>query len=428
MKERSDSMGLDVIELRRNLHQYPEVGFTEFRTASRVVEILQSLGYEVKYGQDVMVASAMRGIPAESELTMAYQRALSGVSNPDITRHMQGGLTGVVAVLRGTHPGPTVAFRFDMDALPILESDDIEHTPAARGFASQHEGQMHACGHDGHTAVGLMLAEAMSDGQFSGTLKLVFQPAEEGGRGAKAMVEKGVVDDVDTLFCMHLGLGVPQGTVCGGTEGWLASTKLKVDFHGVPAHAAAAPELGRNALLGAATALLNIHALPRFSSGMTRVNVGVLEGGTAPNIIAYHARMMVEMRAENTEVSEDLLKRVERIIDHSAGMHELTYETEIIGQAEAIQCDDDVVSMVLEEATHVDGVEDYRRSHQVGASEDASLLIRRVQERGGQATYMIIGTTIPAPHHHQKFDIDEQALPVAVELLTRLAKRTLVRG
>lgn len=418
-------MDLNIFELRRDFHRHPEVGFTEFRTASRVVEILQSLGYEVQYAQDVMVATAMRGVPTEAELATACQQALVDGANPEIVTRMKGGLTGVVAILRGNRMGPTVAFRFDMDALPILESTDADHGPILEGFTSQYTGQMHACAHDAHTAVGLILARAMSAGDFAGTLKLIFQPAEEGGRGANAMVEKGIVDDVDTLFCMHLGLDVPQGTVCGGTEGWLASTKMKVEFHGVPAHAAAAPEQGRNALLGAATALLNIHALPRFSSGMTRVNVGVLEGGTAANIIPYHARMVVEMRAESTQVSEDLERRVQRIIEHSAAMHDLTYDTEIIGQAESIRCDAAVVALVQDEAEHVEGIENYRDSHRVGASEDASLLIRRVQELGGQATYMVVGTTISAPHHHHKFDIDEQALPVATQLLERLARRTL---
>lgn len=312
-----------------------------------------------------------------------------------------------------------------MDALPITESTDVDHAPFSGAFASKNDGQMHACAHDGHTAIGLALAQALSDVDFTGTLKLIFQPAEEGGRGANAMAASGVADDIDKLFCMHLGLGVPLGTICGGSSGWLASTKIQTVFHGVPAHAAAAPEQGRNALLGAATALLNIHALPRFSSGVTRVNAGVLEGGTTANVIPSTARMVVEMRAESTDVSEELKRRVCHIIEASAKMHELTCYMEIIGQAKAFRCDDAMVSLVLEEAQHVPGFIDRQVSYQVGASEDASVLIHRVQERGGQATYLIVGTNIAAPHHHHKFDIDEEALPLAVELLKRIACRTL---
>lgn len=413
---------MNTVDLRRDLHAHPEVGFTEFRTASLVVAKLQSLGYEVSYGADVMVPEARRGLPSQRQLGEAFERAKAEGANPTILEAMRGGLTGVVATLTRGLPGPTVAFRFDMDALPIVESADEDHVPQREGFRSSYEGSMHACGHDGHTAIGVDFASRMAGRSFPGTLKLIFQPAEEGGRGAVSMVEKGVVDDVDYLFCCHLGLDLPLGTVSGGTVDFLASTKLQAQFHGLSAHAAASPEKGRNALLGAATALLNIHAIPRFSTGTTRVNVGMLEGGTATNIIPDFARMLLECRASSYEDNQELEQRVRTVLEASAGMHGLSCDIETIGEAATATCDEELKVMVLDAAKTVPFFTDYVDEHPLGASEDATFLMRRVQERGKKATYFVLGTTIPAPHHNPRFDIDERVLPAAADLLAKIVQ------
>lgn len=415
---------MDVVALRRDFHKHPEVGFTEFRTAAKVVEILTALGYHVTYGEEAMDGGSRRGLPSEKQLEEAYARALRDGANPQILEKMRGGYTAVIGVLQGRTPGPTTAFRFDMDALPIQESADSDHFPNAAGFASVYEGTMHACAHDAHTAIGLGLAEKLADRNFAGTVKLIFQPAEEGVRGAYAIVQKGIVDDVDAIFCFHLGTNVPLGEFHGGSAGFLASTKMAVHFHGVSSHAGAAPEKGRNALLGAATALLNIHAIPRFSSGSTRINVGILEGGTAANIIPSYAKMVLETRSVSEEVNQELENRVRTIVAHSAAMHELRHEIEVIGAATTISCDPELVDAALEEARQVEGFHTFKavEASSLG-SEDASFLIRRVQERGGKGTYMIIGTDLPAPHHHPKFDIQEEVLPRSVQLLERIARR-----
>src|SRR3972149_3335301 len=160
---------------------------------------------------------------------------------------MEGGFTGVVARMTGARPGPSIAFRFDIDAHDLHESRDAVHLPAREGFASVHAGAMHACGHDGHTTIGLGLAEVLARlrAEWPGTVTLVFQPGEEGVRGARAMVEAGVVDDASVMVCCHLGAQSRMtGHVVGGISGFLATTKL-----------------------GAATAVLNLHAIPRHSAG-----------------------------------------------------------------------------------------------------------------------------------------------------------------
>ena len=139
---------------------------------------------------------------------------------------------------------------------------------------------MHACGHDGHTAIGLAVAERLANpaAGWSGTLKLIFQPAEEGGRGAKPMVAAGVVDDVDYLFAGHLGCNLPSGKLAARATGFLFSRKIDVVFLGRAAHAAMGPHEGRNALLAAAAAALGLHGIARHAQEQTHVNVGKLVG------------------------------------------------------------------------------------------------------------------------------------------------------
>lgn len=417
---------MDIISLRRDLHQHPEVGFTEFRTASIVVEKLTALGYEVLIGKETMDSESRFGVPSDEVLQKSYERALKAGAKEEIIEKMKGGYTGVVGIMEGKNPGPTVAFRFDMDALPVKESKDDDHLPQKLGFRSKHEGEMHACAHDGHTAIGLTLAEKLSDGNFSGKVKLIFQPAEEGVRGAYSMVKKGILDDVDYLYCQHLGIGVPTGEIYAGTTGFLATTKMEGKFYGMSSHAGAWPEKGKNALLGAATALLNIHALPRFSSSTTRVNVGLLEGGTAANIIPDFARIVVETRSTKEEDNKELENRVKEIIAHSAAMHGLDHKVDITGAAIPIKCDEEAVQIAMEEAEQIDGITSVKgiQFANIG-SEDASFMIKRVQEKGGKGTFMVIGSNISAPHHNPKFDIDEKSLQIGVDLLYRIAKRLL---
>ena len=413
-------MTLDVFAMRRDLHRHPELGFTEFRTASLVTTHLSRLGYDVSLGAEALDADSRLGVPDEEELTAAYDRALAEGAEERFLVSMRGGLTAVVATLDGNRPGPTVALRFDMDALPVRESEEATHAPAAGGYGSRHPGTMHACGHDGHTAIGLAVAETLSDRDFAGTVRLLFQPAEEGGRGGYAMARGGAVEGVERLFCMHLGMGVQVGEICASSQGFFANSKLHIRFSGKAAHASAAPEAGKNALLGAATALLNIHAIPRFSTAPTRVNVGMLRGGTTPNVVAAEAELSVETRSTDTEVNEQLSQRVREIVMGAARMHDLDVDIQPIGQAAAAVCDAGLIEEVMRTSEACAGISSIKQSCNFGASEDATFLMRRVQEQGGSATYMVIGASNPAPHHSADFDIDERALPIAVELLEKL--------
>ena len=304
------------IATRRDLHKHPELGLTEFRTASLVAQRLSELGLRVQLGREVMDSASRVGLPPEAELDRAYRRAEAEGAPAAFLPALAGGHTAVVGTLTGAAPGPVVALRVDMDALPILEDDTQAHLPAREGFGSIHPGLMHACAHDGHTAIGLAVAEVLSGvkDRLHGTVKFIFQPAEEGGRGALPMVKAGVVDDVDHFIAIHLGTGVPSRTFRPDVLGHLASAKLDVTFRGRAAHAGGNPDEGRNALLGAATAVLGLYGISRHHAGRSRVNVGTLRAGSGRNVIADEAVLQMEVRGETAEITDYMLKRAEAVL------------------------------------------------------------------------------------------------------------------
>lgn len=412
-----------LIATRRDLHHFPEPAWTEFRTAALVVKRLSELGYEVHFGPEVIAAEAMMGVPAPGELARRQQRALEQGADPALVERMAGGKTGVVGVLDTGRPGPTLGFRFDLDANDVEEVRDSSHRPAAGGFASANPGAMHACGHDAHTAMGLGLAEvllAVKD-ELRGRIKLIFQPAEEGVRGARAMVEAGVVDDVDYLIGTHVGMGFRLGQVVCGGQGFLATTKLDVTFSGTPAHAGGQPEAGRNALLAAATAALNLHAIARHSGGATRINVGTLVAGSGRNVIPARAEMKLETRGATTELNHYVRERAVKILQGAAAMQEVEVEIKEAGAALGGEVSVPLVEKLAAIARTVPGLDDVREFGPVTGSEDYTYFMARVQERGGQATYVILGTDLTAGHHNARFDINEAVLPLGVMFLGETA-------
>ena len=227
----------EAIRLRRDFHKYPECGFCEFRTASKIIEYLKKLGFDVKYGADVISKDHILGAPDLDMLSSERARALSEGVPEELIEVMSESGTAVVATINGIGTGTakTIAFRFDMDCNELSESESEEHRPFREVFSSIHPGCTHACGHDGHVTIGLILARLLADNRerFSGKIKLLFQPAEEGVRGAAAMVAAGVVDDVDYFFSGHLGLSAnKRGKLACSTDGFLCASKFDAEFFG----------------------------------------------------------------------------------------------------------------------------------------------------------------------------------------------------
>jgi len=340
-------------------------------------------------------------------------------------RALDGGMTAVAGTLAGRRPGPVVALRFDLDALPVAEAADPGHVPVREGFASRRPGLMHACGHDGHTAIGLALAARLAGRDFAGTVKLLFQPAEEGLRGARAVAASGIVDDVDELYCLHLGLGVPTGVVHGAVSGLLASTKLRASFRGRAAHAGVEPEAGANALLAAAQAVVALHALPQYAGPGARLNVGTLHAGTGLNIVPERAELAMETRAPDAATDARLGAAARAALTGAAGALGVEVEIEQVGGADAVRCDDGPAARVAAAAARVRGLTGRAEPHADSGSEDAGWLLERVRAHGGAGTYLVVGCTSPSGHHTPRFDLDERALPAAVDLLEAVVRDAL---
>lgn len=408
------------VATRRDLHRFPELGMIEFRTASIVAERLTALGLDVKLGREVMDSQSRMGMPSEAALELAYRDAEANGAPAKFLPALAGGHTGVVGTLSGTSPGPTVALRVDMDALPILENDTQAHLPAREGFVSVRPGVMHSCAHDGHTAIGLAVAELLAGARdrLHGTVKFIFQPGEEGGRGALPMVNAGVVDDVDYFIAIHLGTGVPSRTFRPAVRGHLASAKLDVTFRGRAAHAGGRPEEGRNALLAAASAVVGLYGIARHHAGRSRINVGTLKAGSGRNVIADEATMAMEVRGETEAIADYMLERAEAVLRGAALAQDVTVEIKLAGRT-TVAASDEVLSQRLAKSLsgRLPGVKIDAGSHVAGGSEDATYFMRRVQQRGGQAIYAVVGSDIPSGHHTPEFDIDETDFPWAIEAL-----------
>lgn len=418
-----------LVEFRRELHQHPELGWTEYRTTHRIAEELEPLGFELYIGRDALQSSARMGLPEPAELEANETRAREAGVPGERLRKMSGGHTGLVARMESGRPGPHFTLRFDIDALPIHESADPDHLPAAGGFRSRREGVMHSCGHDGHAAIGVGVARYLSANldRLGGKYTLLFQPSEEGVRGAHSMVERGWLDGADYFLCGHLGTSLEEtGAVAATTAGFLSSTNAVARFIGRAAHAGGAPNEGKNALLAAATATLNLHAIPRHADGATRVNVGELNAGAARNIVPELAIMGFQTRGATAELNEYMYAEARRIIDGAARMQDVECEMEVVGEGIDADCDPEWPGIVREAcaASSIRVVDEGA----VGGSEDATFMMNRVREGGGRATYMLFGSPTGGGHHHPRFDFDEAALGVGVETLTRTIEHVVRNG
>jgi len=413
-------MRAKILQWRRDFHKYPETGFLEMRTASIVAANLKTLGFDLQLGKEVMVEELCMGKPSVHETAEHAKWAKANGANVEYFHHFEEGYTGIVATWHTGRKGPTIAFRVDMDALDIQESEEEDHYPKREGFRSIVPNKMHACGHDAHTAIGLGLATMIAENsdQLNGSIKLIFQPAEEGTRGAKSMVQANVVQDVDYLIAIHIGTGVPHQHFVAANNGFLATSKLDITFRGRASHAGSEPEGGQNALLAAANAALNIYAVSRHSKGATRINVGKLHAGSGRNIIPHHATLKVETRGETSSINDDVKKQVEAIVKGAAHMYQNDVNIEVVGEGKSGMCSIELAEVLHDCARAHPFIEASElESYEKMGSEDATFFMEEVQRNGGLATYCVFGTDLAAGHHHEKFDINEETLLPAVEIL-----------
>lgn len=411
-------------EYRREFHKYPENGWREIRTSARIAEILTDMGYTCLMGPDVVNVDSVIHLvrPDEEELAAIKKRAVEQGADPVFVEQTRG-IPGVIAELDTGKEGPITAFRFDIDCLPYDEPKKEGYRPYDENYASCNPESVHACGHDAHTAMGLGIAEGIlhKKDTYRGKIRLIFQPAEETFCGALSIVEKGHLDDVDNFLALHVALSaenkpLPSHTIACGCKDFLSDRQLDVTFHGRAAHPCGASQEGKNALLAACSAALNLHAIAPHEQGLTRVNVGELRAGIAPNTIAPNAFMVVEYRGETPDICAYLEERVFDILDGSAKAYGMEYTYEDYGEVPSGKSDDAMMDVVRRAAVKVPWFEKIYFEGNVGGTDDAAVMMTRVQKNGGKGTYIGIGTNTTQPVHNAEFDIDEDCIDAAIDL------------
>ncbi|MGB3533738.1 MAG: M20 family metallopeptidase [Microcoleaceae cyanobacterium] len=374
-----------LVTWRRHLHQRPELGFKEQLTAEFITNKLTAWGID-------------------------YQ---AGIAH-----------TGIVATIDSGKPGPVLAIRADMDALPIQEENDVP-------YKSQHDGKMHACGHDGHTAMALGTAYYLANNRhsFEGTVKLIFQPAEEGPGGAKPMIEAGVLKnpDVDAIIGLHLWNYLPLGTLGIRSGALMAAVELfECTIQGKGGHGAI-PQTTIDAVLVASqivTTLQTIVARNVSPLESAVVTIGCLHAGHTHNVIADTATMEGTVRYYNPNFEGFFGQRIEDIIAGICQSHGASYDLNYYSLYPALINDQRVANLVRSVGDSVvETPAGVVPECQTMAGEDMAFFLKEIP-----GCYFFLGSANPEkdlayPHHHPRFNFDETVLCLGVEMFARCVEK-----
>lgn len=409
----------ELIRLRRHFHKYAEPAWMEFLTTAKIIEELKNYNLDLYYGKEIYFNKRM-GLPEKSILE-SYKNSIS-ISNIDKKEEILDSYTGLIAVLDTKKIGPNIGFRFDIDANELCESNSLGHLPNILNFSSKNSFAMHACGHDAHMSIGIELAKILASNikKLKGKIIFIFQPAEEGVRGAYSLMNNPIIDKLDYLAGMHIGMDVKSGEIGVGSHGFLATKKIDIIFKGKASHAGASPEKGHNALLAASSAVLNFNSLAQHSMGEARINVGKLNAGSGRNIIANKAKIEMEIRGENENIISYLYDGVNRIVEGSAISYDCSYEIEIKGQAP---------SLISYDEEFIKNLRNYYKEKSyklvdanLKGSEDIAYLLNEVRKAGGKTVHFILGSNLKDSHHSEEFDINEKDMLRGVDLMVDFVK------
>ncbi len=385
-----------VIEWRRDFHENPELSNREFKTAEKIAKHLKSLGMEVQ----------------------------TGVAK-----------TGVVGVLKGDNPGKVVALRADIDALPVTERNDLAFkSEVTAEFLGTKTGVMHACGHDTHTAILMGVAEILSKNKdkINGTVKFIFQPAEEGPPpgekgGASVMIAEGVLKnpDVDAIFGLHINSGTPVGTIRYKPEGTMAAVeRFVINVKGKQTHGSA-PWSGTDPILISAKIIDGLQTIisrdSKLVDGAAVITVGKITSGVRFNIIPESAELIGTIRTLDADMKATILKRMSEMVPAIAKAYGGDATVEFQNNTAITYNDPELTNQMLPTLQSVAGKDHVELVKATTGGEDFSFFQEVVPGfyffLGGQTP----GVTESAPHHTPDFQIDESGMLLGVKSMTQLA-------
>lgn len=385
-----------VIEWRRDFHQNPELGNREFKTAKKIAKHLKSLGIDVQ----------------------------TGVAK-----------TGVVGILKGNKPGKVVALRADIDALPVTERNDLAFkSEVTTTFLGAETGVMHACGHDTHTAILMGVAEVLSKNKdkIKGTVKFIFQPAEEGPPpgeegGAKLMVKEGVLDNpkVDAIFGLHINSATPAGTIRYKPGGTMAATeRFVVKVKGKQSHGSQ-PWSGVDPILISAQIINGFQSIISRESKLTEeaavITVGKITSGLRFNIIPESAEMIGTVRTLDPDMREKIIRRMDEMAAGIAKSYGGEAAIEWQNMTVVTYNDLDLTAQMLPTLQKVGGAENIHLQKAVTGGEDFSFFQEKVPGFYFFLGGMTPGNTEAFPHHTPDFVIDESGFQLGVKALSQMS-------
>ncbi|GAA0329063.1 N-acetyl amino acid acetylase SndC [Oceanobacillus oncorhynchi subsp. oncorhynchi] len=373
-----DNTHEEMVDIRRYLHQHPELSFEETETAKYIANYYEKLG-----------------IP--------YEKNVGG--------------NGVVATLKGAKPGKTVAFRADFDALPIQDEKDVP-------YKSQVPGVMHACGHDGHTATLLTFAKVMQQFQndLEGSIVFIHQHAEEyAPGGAKPIVEAGALKDVDAVFGTHLWATLPLGSIYSTHQAIMAGTdRFEITIQGKGGHGAI-PQDTKDAIVIGAEAVSQLQQivsrrLSPLSSAV--ISIGIFEAGNAFNIIADQSKLVGTVRHFDTAVQEKIIQEMEQILKGVCDSFGASYTFDYVKGYPPVINHPEQTDLVLQTTKEIDGVDIAAITEPLMVGEDFAYYLL---EKPG--AFFLTGANLEGndyPHHHPRFDIDEKAMLIAAKAFANI--------
>lgn len=370
-----------IIECRHHLHAHPELSTKEVETTKFIVSQLEEMGIAVQTFE---------------------------------------GITGCVGTIEGTKPGKTVMLRADIDALPIQENP-------GKSYCSLNPGVMHACGHDCHTSMLLGAARILSAhrDEICGTVKLIFQMAEEIGRKSEEYVVRGALEGVDAIFGMHIWSHLDSGTanfVAG--ERMACSDRFTIQVHGKMSHGSA-PHQGHDAILAAAAAVQALQSIPSrvnnpFNSLV--VTVGMMNGGTKENIIADHVELVGTVRAFNREFRNSMPERIEKVVKNVVEGYGCTADCDYyFGPSPLINDHEDLVKIAQGAAKAELGEDCLAFLEKMTGAEDFSVYLEHIPGVFGYLGCRNRDKGIVCTHHHPAFDVDEDVLYHGTAIYVRFA-------
>jgi len=369
-----------IIEKRRYFHMNPEPSFNEYDTSKVVQEELTKIG-----------------IPFE-----IFAK------------------TGIIATIKGQNPGKTVLLRADMDALEVCEKNNVS-------YRSQKEGLMHACGHDGHIAMLLGAAHVLNEikNDISGEIKLLFQPAEEIAKGAKAMIEESkIIDSIDAAFAIHLWQGVPVGKISLESGARMAAADLfSIKVKGKSGHGSM-PHETIDAVVVASAIVMNLqHLVSRNTNPLDTlvVTVGKLTAGTRHNIIAGEALLEGTIRSFSDEVWKKIPEQIERVVKNTAAAYDAEAEIDLVRATPPLVNNQDISDILKASAEKLYGEEVVTKYEKTPGGEDFAYFTQAVP---GALAFVGIRNDekgINSPHHNETFDMDEEALEMGANLYAQFA-------